>query len=340
MLITVEIKNNRYFFTEAVRLRFRKRTPTSEVVADLNQRRSHQYFRFRGLTWHTTVQLNNWLPVFNSCNTNGFLSFVRVEAKLNTGFINLFHHRPRDGLAYEVEEKLREIYHVNQTAPCDLLTSTGRLYEFDIRTKNIWFNHTRQPIVQNPVTHEQCYDVAGWEEVNIFSHLKAQTAVTINYTCPCPLPGRCRYQMRTFNFIEITCDSDIRLLNVGYWEPGVSLQKCSFCKSPIAINWVEVPRTTWLLEVRFPVPHRFLIEEHLVPHTIVVDHVMFRRVYITYQVMQPWAAFSHNCYLFTIEGEQYSYNDSRDEGAFRKRTRYVPSHANTYMERAVYVRVS
>ena len=329
-----------FIFSVAQPLRFRNRTPPTEiVVADLNQSRSDRYFRFRGLAWNTTIKLDNFLPVFNSCNTNGFLTFLRLEAKLNNEFVQLFQHRKRHGRPYEIEETLRKIVTLNQDAPCDLLTSVKSLYEFDIKTKNIWFEQICHPVSNNPVTNEMCYDVGGWEALNVFAQLKEQTAITVQFNCPCPLFGRSKFHTKTFNHIDIVSDADIRYLDIGFLEPGLTRQQCPVCKSYIVVHSVHVPITTWLFEIRFPMPHTALIDERLVPNTIEIGDEQFRRVYVTYTNTQPWAEANHNTYLFNIEGYKYSYNDSRDQGALRRRTIFVPSNPIVFLERAVYVKV-
>ena len=323
-------------------LRFRIRSPPTEnVVSDLNQSRSDHYFRFRGLVWNTTIKLGNFLPVFNSCNVNRFLTFLRLQSKLNNNeFVQLFKHRRRHGRSYEIEETLREIIALNREAPCDLLTSVQSVYEFDIKTKNIWLEQICHPVSNNPVTNELCYDVGGWEAINVFAQLKGQTAITVQYNCPCPLFGRTRFHTKTFYYIDIVSDADIRYLDTGFLEPGLTRQPCPVCHSYIAVHSVHVPITTWLFEVRFPMPHTSLLDERLVPNTIEIGDEQFRRVYVTYTNTQPWAEASHNIYLFNIEGDKYSYNDGRDQGALRRRTVFVPSNQQpAFLERAVYVKV-
>ena len=285
-----------------------------------------EFYKQKGLTWHTAKPSKGLLGILNSCNVDGFLTNLAIQFnRKKYDFKGLLRHTMGPG--QHVEDLIRTITSIHKK-------KDGGQEVVSRQIKQKWIDLTHIGTLQNA---GKVINIAGDEDLHIFDHLDDVTRFEVLMRCKCsgPVQPEERHDINVCTNTEIDKALKGRIRN----PEGDQYPKCETCHTkPTTVSYL-IPPTTWILHFVIDNGAGKKLDHSRFPATIKPDGNEWFKSYASYwtQAGRGLQGLGHTVSLHFIKKKAYFYDDLKDNGSLY----YFgegPIQKDAYLQHVVYLR--
>lgn len=271
---------------------------------------------YKAIFWRTPTTVN-------SCHFDSFLSYFLLNARRKDGYMKNNFLIPKDGGENVLKEIFMRSLSFERTNP----TSANQYIKQHDEWKRLWIQVFFPDLYTTKSgSPKKVIDFRGHESESIAEKLEMSLMYFGSYKCSCKENNVEKIKARKFFAPQFTI-SEVRMMSrrgqgQTTFEKPLNLilaNKATFCKDCNAeprLDYIFVPRSTWLLYFQFSDSQFFDINKF--PRTFVAHElfentiVEFELAYISLSTTKLVAGVYHHLAFFYLNEKFYFYDDMND----------------------------